>query len=206
MTSVPGESVEVARANAYHVLARVLAPPAEMDTSQPVLLRYTFLQLSESLHAPAAKTADAWETALEDREPLAVAYARLFLGPFEVLAPPYESMYLDPEQRLMGRVSQAVAEAYTNAGLGPGSGPKEVPDHITLELEFMYFLGFQAIATDDSLWSERRQQFWRIHLGRWLPDLSKNMAQADCHPCYTALGKLLKAFCQSEAVFFSDAC
>ena len=38
--------------------------------------------------------AQAWENAREDREALSLAYARLFLGPFVILAPPYASFLL----------------------------------------------------------------------------------------------------------------
>ncbi|MFN2356106.1 MAG: molecular chaperone, partial [Desulfopila sp.] len=69
---------------------------------------------------------------------LLVEYARLFVGPFELLAPPYGSVYLETGRRLMGDSTIAVQHMYTNAGLT--LDVQEAPDHIALELEFMHYL------------------------------------------------------------------
>lgn len=190
-----------AQVNLYHLLARALGPVAEMDTNDPELLRQICPELDEHLGGLAARLAGAWESALDDRRPLAVAYARLFLGPFEILASPYASFYLDPDQRLMGEVSQSVALAYAQAGLGPGPGTHEVPDHITYELEFMYFAGFQAISTGDPIWSARQQQFWSDHLSRWLPRFADNITQANVHAFYDLLGRTLSCVTTSAHRF-----
>jgi TorA maturation chaperone TorD len=191
MNKVDNDHLSTARVNLYQLLARALGPVADMDETDPQLLHQICPKLSGDLRDSAASLAIAWEAALDDRLPLAVAQARLFLGPFEILAPPYESLYLDPEQRLMGQVSQSVACAYAEAGLAPGPGPNEVPDHITHELEFMYFVGFQAISTGEPIWSARQQQFRTDHLSRWLPLLAGDILRADVHPFYNALAQLL---------------
>jgi TorA maturation chaperone TorD len=193
------------RANAYHVLPKAFRKPAEWEPTLPVLLRERFAGLGPALGEPAALAADAWERALADGERAAVAHARLFLGPFEIQAPPYASLYLDPERRLMGRVAQEVAHAYAEAGLGPGPEPREAPDHVTCELEFMYFLVFQEVTTADLGWADRQQRFWQTHLGRWLPQLAKQMARADTHPFYDALARLIEAFAEWETDFLSES-
>lgn len=109
---------------------------------------------------------------------LSIAHAKLFLGPFEVLAAPWASVYLDPEQRLMGPFSRYAAEADAEAGLGPGDGPSDAPDHVTRELEFMYFLTFQEPTTGGPTWLERQQRFWHEHLGLWLPKLADVVKEA----------------------------
>ena len=179
--------------NLYHLLTKAIGPVADMDAGDPELPRQVATELHDTLQQPAARLAAAWDSALTDRESLTVAHAQLFLGPFEMLAPPYESLYLDPERRLMGQVSQAVARAYANAGLGPAAGPQEVPDHITRELEFMYFTGFQAIRSGQADWSYRGQRFWNDHLGRWLPLLAANIADANVHPFYNTVAEVLDA-------------
>ena len=203
--AVEDVSVTVTRANAYYVMARAFRLPGDMEVTQPQLMRDTFSHTTDSLRALAAKTADAWALALEQREALGVAYARLFLGPFEILAAPYASHYLDSSQQLMGEVSQEAARAFTEAGLGFPPGPGEAPDHVTHELEFMYYLAYQEARTAETIWRQRQYRFWTSHLSRWLSRLAKLTVQADCHPFYTALGEFVLAFSQDETAYFDAA-
>ena len=76
-------------------------------------------------------------------EDLMVEYARLFVGPYELKAPPYGSVYLDQERRVMGDSTMEVIKIYKEAGLSIDQDFKELPDHIAVELEFMYYLIYQ---------------------------------------------------------------
>ncbi|MFO7905903.1 MAG: molecular chaperone TorD family protein, partial [Pirellulaceae bacterium] len=172
-----------------------------MDPSAAELLQRALEPLASPLPELAAKTAQTWVAALADREALARAHARLFLGPFEILAPPYASLYLDPSRRLMGQFSRQAETAYAEAGLALGPGPREAPDHIAHELEFMYYLVFQEVADGHGVWADRQRRFWMSHLGRWLPDFADDVRQADCHPFYNALGWLLAAFAERESAY-----
>jgi len=192
----------VPTANAYQALSRALALPAEWEPTLPEFVRASFRPLGEPLSGLACGVAAAMEAAGDDLELAAVAHARLFVGPFEILAPPYASLFLDPEQRIMGPVTQQVAEAYAEAGLRPSSGPREAPDHITLEFEFMYFLAFQEATTGDALWNDRQRRFWQDHLGHWLPDFAAAIDRSAAHPYYGALADLLAAFAERERVLF----
>jgi putative dimethyl sulfoxide reductase chaperone len=185
------ESLEIAQANLYFALSRALSSPLEMDDGHSNLLRTLPSDLDTTLEDPINELADAWMLALKDREKLSLAYARLFLGPFEIQASPYESFYLDANQQLMGDVSMSVARAYAEAGLGPGKGPREAPDHIALEMEFVYYLTHQFVTTGDQKWRGIRQHFLTSHLNRWTPSLSDAIRKADEHPFYNALASLL---------------
>ncbi|MEE8368749.1 MAG: molecular chaperone TorD family protein [Thermoanaerobaculia bacterium] len=186
----------VRRANAYLALARLFEPPGAWQESRAEMLRehFDFAGLGEL----ALEVAGKLEAALTHPESLALAHAKLFVGPFEMQVPPYASIYLDQEQRLMGPVSMDAAEAYAEAGLGPGEGPKEVPDHLTLELEFMYYLAFQGATSGAESWAERQQRFWNEHLGRWLPELAEALVKAETLPFYRSLAVLLEEFCRRE--------
>ena len=129
---------------------------------------------------------DARNPPLADREALSLAYAKLFLGPFEILAPPYASFYLEPDHRIMGYVSNQVAQLYAEAGLKPGPGPREAPDHAALEWEFVYFLTHQYLSTGEPIWRDRRTSFVRDHLARWMPEFCAAITQASLHPFYDA--------------------
>lgn len=207
METAPGPIADerlVARANAYKSLARTLASPATWDDALLAGLREHFHPLGEELGDLATGVANEMQVAWTDREPVFVAFAKLLVGPFEIDAPPYASLYLDPERRMMGPVSLAAAQFYAEAGLGPtAEGPKDAPDHITHELEFMYFLAFEAARNDDAIWMERAARFWKTHLGAWLPQFAECLMRAERHPLYDALGKLLLRFASEESVLLA---
>lgn len=73
-----------------------------------------------------------------DEEQMKVDYAALFVGPFELLAAPYGSVYLEREKRIMGDSTMAVLNLYQEAGLM--IDVKDAPDHIAIELEFIHYL------------------------------------------------------------------
>ena len=104
----------------------------------------------------------------------------------------------------MGQVSRFVAEAYADAGLARAEGVHEAPDHITHELEFMYWLAFQDVTRGEAVWEERQREFWTTHLGTWLPLFAGAIIRANRHPVYTALGELLLAFAKHETANFSS--
>ncbi len=69
---------------------------------------------------------------------LSIDHAALFVGPFELIAAPYGSVYIDKKRTVMGDSSQNVAHCYQDAGVSVDV--KEPPDHIAIELEFLHFL------------------------------------------------------------------
>lgn len=182
---------EIVRANLYHLLCRAFSSPLGMEAQQPEQLRRIIVELPSALRDAAVDFARIWDSALENREALSLAYARLFLGPFEILAPPYASFYLESDQRLMGQVSQQAARAYVEAGLEPGEGPREAPDHIALEWEFLYYLTHQYVMTGETHWLEKRKDFCSNHFDCWAPLLMEAVGRAAEHPFYSALAEFV---------------
>jgi TorA maturation chaperone TorD len=195
---IVGQDQAVGRANAYHALAQALSSPADWVSAFPQVLRDGLLPLGGEFEKPARELVTVAEAAMNYRERLSVAYAKLFVGPFEVRAAPWASLYLDREQWLMGEASRYAVQAYAEAGLGPRSDQREAPDHITHELEFMYYLVFQEATTGETGWRERQQRFWNEHLGQWLPKLALAVRDAELDPYYGALAGLLCAFADAE--------
>lgn len=74
-------------------------------------------------------------------EDLKVEYTRLFLGPFSIPAPPYGSMYLEHTDHLMTESTMHAQRWYESEGMEVDI--PEVPDHIRIELEFMYYLVYK---------------------------------------------------------------
>lgn len=184
-------ALEIVKANLYFVLSRAFASPLVMKPDDPVRLRQIVTELPCTLQEAACSLAETWEQGLIHPQDLSLAYARLFLGPFEILASPYASFYLQPDQQLMGPVSQSVASIYSEAGLEPGPGPREAPDHVALEWEFMYFVTHQYLVTGEDQWLQKRQAFVATHLRRWMPSLTKAMKQAKEHTFYDSLAAFL---------------
>jgi TorA maturation chaperone TorD len=197
-------SDEITRAAAYKLLAECYYPPGE-ETGEHVR------QLSRHLKTlcpPAAEAADrmgaAWQ-ADEGFEELAIDHARLFVGPFALLAPPYGSIYLEGERRLMGDSTQAAGECYQEVGLEMAAGFNGTPDHIAVELEFMYFLvvkEFDALAGGnlDRVQNFRQKQraFLERHLAAWVPDFSRSVEEQAQTRFYKDLGAATRVFIKSD--------
>lgn len=199
-------AAETARANLYLVLSRAFSSPVVMEQNDPARLRQLTPDLPPELQAAAHSLADTWEEALKYPQNLSLAYARLFLGPFEILASPYASFYLQPDQQLMGPVSQSVAEAYAEAGLEPGPGPREAPDHVALEWEFMYFLTHQYLVTGEDRWIEQRRVFVSTHLTRWMLSLADAIKRAAEHPFFDNVSALLSNVLKEPTLLQTDHC
>jgi len=182
------------RANVFYGLARALEPPRKWDTDLPDLL-------ADSL---GAEISDLAAKILENRELAEIAHAKLFLGPFEILVAPWASFYLEEEPQLMGSTSYYAARAYAEAGLAPGQKLKDVPDQVTHELEFMYFLAFNEATTGEREWSERQERFWCEHLGCWLPQFAETLQQAAVHPFYCTLAETIAGVCATENAALGD--
>ncbi|OGU06705.1 MAG: molecular chaperone TorD [Geobacteraceae bacterium GWC2_58_44] len=160
-----------------------------------------------SVLAPAA-AAQASEAASllagQSMETLAIEHARLFLGPFQLVAPPYGSYYLD-EKSVMGDSTVGVAAFYTACGLHLADDYHELPDHITAELEFMSFLAFgqrQAEAAGSREESKRLVGLQREFLGKflmpWLEPFTAAIISDGEAPFYQAIARCTAAFIDAE--------
>lgn len=104
----------------------------------------------------------------EDLTQLAVEHAKLFIGPFDVLAPPYSSIYLESGRHLQGASTQHAVEMYQEAGIAMSKDFKDIPDHIKVELEFLYYLYFQYVETNELSYLNILSKFIHTHLSKWI--------------------------------------
>lgn len=139
----------------------------------------------------------------DELKALVVDFSRLFVGPFKLLAPPYGSIYLEHSQTIMGDSTIDVRDRYRQEGLKIDL--KEAPDHIAIELEFMYFLGFQeikAIGNSDTKkaksYLRKQADFLDIHLCKWVPQFTDKIEQGAQTEFYKNLAKITKLFIQSD--------
>ena len=157
----------------------------------------------------AAAAAEKMTAALteSDQRTLLVEHARLFVGPFELTAPPYGSVYLEKGRRLMGDSTLAVQKMYHDAGLDLEA--KDAPDHIAFELEFLHYLcqcELEAAGRDDhaAVQEFRRQQatFYSRYLAPWVPDFCAAIRNGTECGFYSALAECLETFIEGTASRF----
>jgi len=140
---------------------------------------------------------------LKDLELLVVDYSTLFVGPFKVLAPPYGSLYLEGNNRLMGDSTIDVKKWYAQESLNISL--KEAPDHIAIELEFMYFLVFEEIKAIKKSDFEKANQFLKKqlsflekHLGQWVSDFSLKVGENAQTDFYKNLANFTGSFVKED--------
>ena len=134
-------------------------------------------------------------------EELLIEYAKLFVGPFELKAAPYGSVYLDDGRKIMGDSTLEVTKIYKEEGLSLDKNFKELPDQIAAELDFMYYLGYQEVEalekndTDKAAHFLNRQEYflWTF-LDKWVAPFCEKIKQGTENGFYQALAGCLATF------------
>ncbi|WNF38236.1 molecular chaperone TorD family protein [Bacillaceae bacterium IKA-2] len=96
-------------------------------------------------------------------------FNKLFIGPYELLASPYESTYRNYDRLLMRAETLSVRSFYEKVGIQV-DGKGQIPDdHIGFELEFIAFLAHQINQEHEvERMSALLDEFLKDHLGKWL--------------------------------------
>jgi len=135
------------------------------------------------------------------QEELAVEHARLFMGPFQLVAPPYGSIYLDDAKTVMGESTARVLAFYRANGLQLADDFHELPDHIAVELEFLSYLAHrqrEAEETGNHGEVERlngvKQEFLATYLLPWLEPFTSAIIEDGESPFYQAVARCTAAF------------
>ncbi len=199
-------SREKARGDCYRFLSACFYQPKKDIFIQEGL----FGNLSASLKLVSPE-ASAVASELEKEFPgyteeeLAVDYARLFVGPNELIAPPYGSIYLDKERRVMGDSTIEVINMYEQAGLSMNKDFPELPDHIAAELEFMHYLIFKEIEAIEKSDIESATGFMKMQdvfidrfLGRWIVPFCKRIQEGTGNLFYKNLADCVSIFVMTQ--------
>ncbi len=139
----------------------------------------------------------------EKLEELKIDYSRLFVGPFKLIAPPYGSIYLENGRQTMGDSTIDAKRRYKEEGLDIFI--KEAPDHIAVELEFMYFLIFNASEaikeqdpeTADS-YLKKQRSFLKDHLGEWISKFTEDVESNASTDFYRDLARATRLFIEED--------
>lgn len=127
------------------------------------------LSLSEALNANKNQLKEEWNI--------------LFIGPSVLPAPPWGSVYLDPEGVLQGCSTIALNEFLKREKISVRTQNPEPVDHIGLMLFQAAYLASQA--RENAL-----KELLEKHLNTWLPHYFKRLQRANASQFYTALTEL----------------
>ena len=204
MTAEKTFSHNLMRADCYKLLAGCFYQPEKVLFQEERVLE-NLIDLLHEVCSEAQLFAKSMKAFFEktENQNLAVEYASLFIGPFELKAAPYGSVYLEDSHQIMGQTTVDTMALYEKAGLKVDI--KEPADHIAIELEFMHYL---ILAEIDSLASndEKRHQsilniretFYNQFLGKWIPDFCDTIKKTTTEGYYKALADCLRSFIVSE--------
>jgi TorA maturation chaperone TorD len=141
-------------------------------------------------------------------ENMAVEYTRLFVGPGKHISP-YESVQHKKEGvqsgQLWGELTAEVKNIIESSGLEYESEYTGLPDHISVELEYMQHVvqrEAQAWEADDDqmalLCHKNEKEFVDEHLIRWVPDFCEKVIEAAEMPFYREMARLTRSFIEFE--------
>ena len=75
---------------------------------------------------------------------------------------------------------------------------RDMPDHLTTELEFMHFLCSQELF-------DLQADFLKLHLSNWIPPLAQSFLKRETFPFYTSLIMLIANYVQVDGDHISPA-
>jgi DMSO reductase family type II enzyme chaperone len=136
----------------------------------------------------------------DKEDSLAAEYTRLFdVG---VSGPPCAldgGIYHGPQMKNM----EEVVRFYNHFGLTMTAAMNEMPDHLTIELEFLHFLSYgedelNKNSDDVADYQRGQRDFIARHPGRWIPLMREKLEQAEPRPFFSVLVQLLNDFIAAE--------
>lgn len=152
----------------------------------------------------ARKVGEAF--AAQDMQTLLIDYTRLFIGPSQPVAMPYASFWLTEDQSMRHDATIAVLDFYEQGGFEVSEDFRELPDHVAVELEFLYLLTFsqnQAQLSGDmddlSAVEALRRRFLGEHLGVWFGAFATAVNSGAGTAFYRELAGLTGRFVRMEA-------
>lgn len=185
----------------YRLLATGFLYPADLDwalfsNSFPALMEEAASDLALDISSELEDLQASWVREPDDA--LLHAYTELFINsPRGIIAPLNESVYLGDQQLINTERTRQVARAYEAAGFSPAPQYQDLlPDHLSLELEFMALGLLQGRETRD---------FFLSHVYGWQPSAARRVLGAGISRFYSAMARLLIKFLDSEKRLFSEA-
>ncbi len=117
-------------------------------------------------------------------------YTRMFIGPYKLPCPPWESVYRSHAKLMMQDAADDVRGIYAAFGLSVEE-TGVMPDHIGIELNFLALV-YERAGNEDGQQSDCiriGQMFLNDHLTKWVPQFTMDMEMAADSHLYKALAR-----------------
>jgi DMSO reductase family type II enzyme chaperone len=199
------ESPTIVRSQIYHLLARSYSFCQESLFQEITQGRWQQAIVQLFCRLPFEVPVAAGAPVAASLEDFQVEYNRLFeVG---TMGGPPCPLFGGHWERDRMRVMEELLRFYNYFGLSMTQG--QLPDHITVEMEFMHFLAFK----EAEALQEKRQQdsyqraqrdFLDRHLGKWVPALRQRLAKLEPLPFFDELVTLTDEFLKRERQYLKS--
>jgi TorA-specific chaperone len=120
-------------------------------------------------------------------------YVRLFISAKgSITAPLYESCYEFEGAPLMGRAAAEMKERFETKGLSVADTIQEPPDHLSIELEYLYFLLDKGWREEDDTLVAEAAEFASDTMLPWVSKLSEKLASEEKCRYYPLMAAVLR--------------
>lgn len=134
-----------------------------------------------------------------------IEYARLFVGPYHLPTPPFESVYRTPAHLMMQEITIDVRTAYSKNGFQVVKMNQEPDDHIGLEFEFVYAMSGKALEAFQKMNLEKlaefvseQDEFCQDHLFKWVPEFCHDLKNSTKLEFWRAVAEFTESFLKEQ--------
>ena len=139
-------------------------------------------------------------------------YTRLFIGPAELVAYPWEAPYVSKQAAVCQESTVAVRKEYRAQGLEPRKLLRVPDDHVSIMCAFAATLGkrasdaFLAGSVSAAVETLRIQEAFELqHMGNWLPEYARLARRSKTAVLYPQMIEIFAELVRLDAVFLSEA-
>ncbi|MDS9472713.1 molecular chaperone [Sporosarcina pasteurii] len=150
----------------------------------------------------------------DDYENLHWDYTKMFIGPLELTAPPWESVYVRKDRLLFQENTVAVQRKYEEFGFVIRDQNLEAEDHVGFELNFMFHLNELCIETIEkaephaisylSYLIDQQEKFLENHLLAFIPAFSEKVIENADTQFFKGMAKLLDAYLKLDQAILRE--
>ena len=136
----------------------------------------------------------------DEMEDLLWEYTRLFIGPYRLPCPPWESVYVSPKKLMLQDAASQVMSIYREAGFTLDTADV-LPDHIGAELNFLALLlrKSHTEGEQNECYITLTQKFLSEHLVNWVSNFTEDVENAAELPFYKTLARLTRTMIMADS-------
>jgi len=126
-------------------------------------------------------------------------YVPLFINALDgITSPLYQSCYPDinephVEPTLMGASAIRMQQRFNSHGIDLDPDLNEPPDHLAVEIEYLYFLIEKGWTEDNAVLKSEASKFASAEMLAWVPVFEKRLRAAPTRPFYSLIAVILVA-------------